>query len=77
MSEEKRYLTEVGLVEKTAPVSNQRGLVHAIQRIHTERKSSVVMLDEIHHDLAQNADIQWFSVHCVNSSMLHPYPDAA
>jgi GTP cyclohydrolase I len=46
---------------------------YAIRKIHEERKSSVVMLDEIKRDLAMNDDIQWFSVRCTNFSMLHPY----
>lgn len=46
---------------------------HAIKTIHAEKKSSVVLLDEIKQDLQKRDDLQWFSVRCTNFSMLHPY----
>ncbi len=47
--------------------------VRAVEVIHSEKKSSVVMLDEINDELLQNQAIQWFSVRCANFSMLHTY----
>jgi GTP cyclohydrolase I len=47
--------------------------IYAIEKIHTEKKSSVVMVDEIRHELAQNRTIEWFSVSCSNFGMLHSY----
>ena len=47
--------------------------MHIIQKVHRERKSSVVMTDEIKEDLARIDNIDWFSVHCYNSSMLHSF----
>jgi GTP cyclohydrolase FolE2 len=44
-----------------------------IERIHSERKSSVVMTDGIKNELARNRDITWYSVTCSNFGMLHSY----
>ena len=47
--------------------------IHIIQKVHTEKKSSVVMTDEIKEELARREDIEWFSVRCNNHGMLHSY----
>ena len=47
--------------------------VFIIRRVHSERKSSVVVTDEIKDELAHNRDIEWYSVHCSNLGMLHSY----
>lgn len=44
-----------------------------IQKVHSEEKSSVVVADEIKEDLAQNHDIDWYSVRSFNYGMLHSY----
>ncbi len=44
-----------------------------IQKVHSENKSSVVVVDEIKDELAHNANIEWYSVSCVNYGMLHSY----
>jgi GTP cyclohydrolase I len=44
-----------------------------IRRIHSERKTSVVMLDEIKGDLARHPDVDSYSVECSNYGMLHSY----
>ena len=44
-----------------------------IQKVHREKKSSVVMTDEIKEELARRDDIDWFAVHCSNFSMLHSF----
>jgi GTP cyclohydrolase IB len=47
-----------------------------IQKIHSEKKYSVVLVDEIKEELAHLSDISWFSVRCNNFGMLHSYSTA-
>jgi len=47
--------------------------IQVIRNIHSGRKSSVVMTDEIKEDLAANPDIDWYAVSCANNGMLHSY----
>lgn len=44
-----------------------------IERIHSVKKTSVVMTDEIKDDLRRNPAIDWYSVTCSNFGMLHTY----
>jgi GTP cyclohydrolase I len=44
-----------------------------IQKVHSERKTSVVMTDDIKGELARNRAIDWYSVRCSNFGMLHSY----
>jgi hypothetical protein len=44
-----------------------------IRKIHTEKKTSVVMLDEIRSELAQNRSLDFYSVNCSSFGMLHSY----
>jgi GTP cyclohydrolase I len=44
-----------------------------IQKIHKEKKTSVLVVDEIKEELAHNTDIVWYSVRCSNFNMLHSY----
>ena len=44
-----------------------------IQQIHSEKKSSVVLTDEIKNDLRQHPAIEWYAVRCTNYGMLHSY----
>ncbi len=44
-----------------------------IQKIHSEKKSSVVVIDQIKEELSHSSDIDWYSVRCSNYGMLHPY----
>lgn len=44
-----------------------------IQRVHSQVRSSVVMVDEIKSDLSQMKKIGWYSVNCANYGMLHSY----
>jgi len=44
-----------------------------INKIHTEKKTSVVMTDEIRAELSRNRNIVWYSVNCSNFGMLHSY----
>jgi len=46
---------------------------YVIKKIHTERKTSVMMMDEIKDDLAHNQNIKWYSLSCSNFGMLHSY----
>jgi len=47
-----------------------------IRRIHSQVRSSVVMLDEIKGELSQNRKIGWYGVNCANYGMLHSYSTA-
>ncbi len=44
-----------------------------INKVHTDKKSSVEMTDEIKDALARNKDIDWYSVRVSNFGMLHSY----
>jgi GTP cyclohydrolase I len=44
-----------------------------IQKIHSEKKTSVVMVDEIKEDLANMSKIEGYTVTCKNFGMLHSY----
>ena len=44
-----------------------------IQKIHSEKKTSVVMLDEIKNELAADKSLKFYSVRCMNFGMLHSY----
>jgi len=45
-----------------------------IQKVHSQVRSSVVMLDEIKSELSQlTKKIGWYSVNCANYGMLHSY----
>ena len=44
-----------------------------VRKIHSERKTSVVMVDEIKNELAHRDGIDSYSVECMNYGMLHSY----
>jgi len=44
-----------------------------IKKVHSEQKTSVVMVDEIKEELANIRDIEGYSVNCSNFGMLHSY----
>ncbi len=44
-----------------------------IEKIHSQHKTSVVVLDEIKNDLARNERLDWYSVKSSNYGMLHTY----
>jgi len=44
-----------------------------IDKIHSDKKTSVVVIDEIKGVLARNGDIEHYSVSCSNFGMLHSY----
>jgi GTP cyclohydrolase FolE2 len=46
---------------------------YIIEKMHTQEKSSVVVVDEIKEELAHNKDINWYSIRCSNFGMLHTY----
>ena len=46
---------------------------HVIHQLHSQRKTSVVTVDEVKEQLARNRDISWYSVNCTNYGMLHSY----
>lgn len=46
---------------------------YVIRKVHSERKTSVVMTDEVKNDLRSRPDITWYSVKCSNYGMLHSY----
>jgi len=47
--------------------------IDIITKVHREKISSVVMVNEIQNDLAKNQDVDWYSVQCNNFSLLHSY----
>lgn len=49
---------------------------HVISRISHERKTSVVMVDEIKDDLTRHPAVSWYSVSCDSYGMLHVYSTA-
>ncbi len=44
-----------------------------INKLHTKKKTSVVMLDEIKESLSLNKDIIWYRLKCLNYGILHSY----
>ena len=44
-----------------------------IRKIHTERRTSVVMVDGIKNELAANRSLKFYAVRCANFGMLHSY----
>jgi hypothetical protein len=44
-----------------------------IKRNHSEKKSSVVLTDEIKNNLRHHPAIEWYAVRCANYGMLHSY----
>jgi GTP cyclohydrolase IB len=44
-----------------------------INKLHTEKKTSVILTDEIKDELARNREIEWYKVGCANYGMLHSY----
>ncbi len=44
-----------------------------IERIHAEKKTSVMIVDAIKSELAHNRDLTWYAVRCSNFGMLHSY----
>jgi len=68
----------VGIVDRHALVPNCSFLTKedqdfVIQKVHSEKKTSVVMTDEIKDELAHNSAINWYSIRCSNFGMLHSY----
>jgi GTP cyclohydrolase I len=44
-----------------------------IQKVHSQNKTSVVMVDEIKNELAHMRNVDWYAVNCSNFGMLHSY----
>lgn len=44
-----------------------------IRKVHSERKTSVVMTDEIKQELREHPAVRWYAVRCSNYGMLHTY----
>lgn len=44
-----------------------------IQKVHSEKKTSVVTIDEIKDELARNRNIESYQIRCSNFGMLHSY----
>ena len=47
--------------------------LHVIKRIHSENKTSVVMIDELKDELAADKTIDFYSIICANFGLLHSY----
>ena len=44
-----------------------------IEKVHSEEKTSVVVVDEVKKELARNRNIEWYAIDCSNYGMLHSY----
>lgn len=44
-----------------------------LEKVHSSRRTSVVMVDAIKEELAHNSGLEWYSVRCENYSMLNRY----
>ncbi|HUU49902.1 MAG TPA: GTP cyclohydrolase, FolE2/MptA family [Nitrospinota bacterium] len=44
-----------------------------IHKVHSEKKTSVVVIDHIKNELAHNRNIDWYAVRASNYGMLHSY----
>jgi len=44
-----------------------------IEKVHTEERTSVVVVDEVKKELARNRNIEWYAIDCANYGMLHSY----
>jgi GTP cyclohydrolase I len=44
-----------------------------IKKVHSQRRTSVQVTDDIEQELRERKDISWFSIRCVNFGMLHSY----
>lgn len=47
--------------------------LHVINKIHSEKKSSVVLLDELKDELASDKSLDFYSINCANFGLLHSY----
>jgi GTP cyclohydrolase IB len=47
--------------------------VFVIQKVHSQKKTSVVMIDEIKDELAHMRNIDSYKIECLNFGMLHSY----
>jgi len=68
----------VGLVDRHALASvysflSPEDQQFIIERVHSEEKTSVVVVDEIKKELARRRDIGWYAIDCANHGMLHSY----
>jgi GTP cyclohydrolase I len=46
---------------------------YIIKKIHSEKKSSIILTDEVKDELSRNRNISWYSVSCANFAMIHSY----
>lgn len=44
-----------------------------IERVHSEKITSVMLIDLVKNELARHPNIDWYSVRCANFGMLHSY----
>jgi GTP cyclohydrolase I len=44
-----------------------------IEKVHSEEKTSVVVVDEVKQELARDRNIEWYAIDCSNYGMLHSY----
>ena len=47
--------------------------MYVIKKVHSEKKTSVVVVDEIKNELAHMNSVDWYAVSCSNFGMLHSY----
>jgi len=51
----------------------EKDQTYIIQKVHSEKKTSVISTDEIKDELAHNRNIEWYHICCSNFGMLHTY----
>ncbi len=44
-----------------------------IEKVHSQEKTSVVVVDELRKELARDRNVEWYSIDCSNYGMLHSY----
>lgn len=68
----------IGIVDKHALVPvysflTEKDQEYVIEKIHSQSKTSVVVIDEIKDELAHDSTINWYAVRSSNFGMLHSY----
>jgi GTP cyclohydrolase I len=69
-------LVDVVDAKAVAPIYSyltEQDEAYIIHRVHSERRTSVQVTDDIEKALCERKDIAWFSIRCANYGMLHSY----
>ena len=52
---------------------SERDEEHIIHQVHSQRRTSIEVADDVKQALAKRGDIAWFSIRAVNYGLLHSY----